>query len=486
LELTRLTVSETLKKIKGKEIGIAELVSAYLDQIENLNKTIGAYITVCREDCEKRAEDIQNKLDTGENLPLAGIPAALADNIVTRGVLTTCASKMLHNFIPPYDSTVSEKLRNSGAVLLGKLNMDEFSAGNSNENSYYGPVKNPWDFERVPGGSNGGAAAAVAANMACFAVGSDACGSLRQPASFCGVVGLKPTYGLVSRYGLIAFASSFEQIGPITRSVEDAAVVLNAIAGHDPKDSVSAKSRHPDYTVFLNNDIKGIRMGLPKEYIGTGIQADVRQRLFEALKVFESMGAVVEEVSFPMTEYAVSAYYILSSVEAASNLGRYDGIRYGYRAEHYPDAGDLYKKTRSEGFGFGVKRTIMLGTYFTGRDCYDSFYKKALKARRLVTEDFEKAFDKVDIIVCPTVPVTAFRAGEKADDPIGMHMSYVYTVAANIAGFCAISVPNGTDSKGLPTGLQLIGKPFDEGTLLKAAHAFEKNTRFDKPFDVIC
>jgi len=475
LDLTRLTISEALEKIKNKEISIIELVRSYLKQIENLNKTIGAYITVCREDCERMGPILQEKLDCGENIPLAGIPMALSDNIITRGVLTTCASKMLHNFIPQYDSTVNEKLRHSGAILLGKLNMDEFSIGSSNENSYFGPVKNPWDPERVPGGSCGGAAAAVAANMACFALGSDACGSVRQPSSFCGVVGLKPTYGLISRYGLIAFASSLEQIGPITRTVEDCAIVLNAIAGYDPKDSTSANIKHPDYTAFLKDNIKGLKIGLPKEYIEKGLQKEIKQKLCEALTVFESMGAVVEEISIPMTKYAIPAYYIIASAEASSNLARYDGIRYGYRAEDCESLEELYKKTRSEGFGFEVKRTIMLGAYFISRNCYDSYYKKALKVRRLISEDFKKAFNDIDVIITPTVPKTAFKTGRK-DDPIQMCMSNIYTVSANLAGLCAISIPHGTDCNGLPVGLQLIGKPFDEGTLIRAAYAFEKNT----------
>lgn len=475
MDFTHLTISETLKKLKNKEISVIELVRSYLQRIDRLNKTIGAYITICEEDCEKQARALQERLDSGQNIPLlAGIPMGLKDNIITRDVLTTCASRMLQDFIPQYDSTVNERLRNSGAILLGKLNMDEFAMGSSNENSYFGPVRNPWDLERVPGGSSGGAAAAVAADMACFALGSDTGGSIRQPASYCGVVGLKPTYGLVSRYGLVAFASSLDQIGPITKNVEDCAIVLNAISGYDPKDSTSADMECPDYTAFLGKDIKGLRIGVPKEYMGNELQQEVRENFLKALKIFESMGAVVTEISLPTTEYAIPTYYIISASEASSNLARYDGIRYGYRAEQYEDAEDLYLKTRSEGFGFEAKERITLGTYFLSGGHYNAYYEKALKVRRLIFEDFKKAFEKVDVIVGPTVPETAFKIGEKADVLKGMSINK-YLVSVNIAGLCAISIPNGTDSKGLPVGMQIIGKPFDDGTLLRAAYAFEKN-----------
>ena len=473
LDLTRLTISEALEKIKNKEISIIELVRSYLKQIENLNKTIGAYITVCREDCERMGPILQEKLDCGENIPLAGIPMALSDNIITRGVLTTCASKMLHNFIPQYDSTVNEKLRHSGAILLGKLNMDEFSIGSSNENSYFGPVKNPWDPEGFQAVHAVGLRQRVAANMACLPW----FGCLWLWTAFILLWGCRFKTNLWSDFKIWAYCICIV-IGANrsnNRTVEDCAIVLNAIAGYDPKDSTSANIKHPDYTAFLKDNIKGLKIGLPKEYIEKGLQKEIKQNLCEALTVFESMGAVVEEISIPMTKYAIPAYYIIASAEASSNLARYDGIRYGYRAEDCESLEELYKKTRSEGFGFEVKRTIMLGAYFISRNCYDSYYKKALKVRRLISEDFKKAFNDIDVIITPTVPKTAFKTGRK-DDPIQMCMSNIYTVSANLAGLCAISIPHGTDCNGLPVGLQLIGKPFDEGTLIRAAYAFEKNT----------
>ncbi len=469
---------EAAEKLKSKEISVTELVTAYLNRIEKLNDTLGAYITICADNAMQQAEMVQKKLDKGENSLLAGIPMALKDNIVTRGILTSCGSKMLSNFIPPYDATVVKKLQENDTVMLGKLNMDEFAMGSSNENSWYKPVRNPWDPERVPGGSSGGAAAAVAGGMACFALGSDTGGSIRQPASFCGVVGLKPTYGAVSRYGLVAFASSLDQIGPVTRNVADCAAVMNAISGHDKLDSTSANVDYPDYTSFLNQDIRGFKIGIPKEYIQEGLQKDVRDQILKAAKSFESLGAEVIEVSLPLTEYAIPAYYLISSAEASSNLARYDGIKYGYRASKFEDLADLYRQTRSEGFGTEVKRRIMLGTYALSSGYYDAYYKKALKVRRLIYEDFQKAFSQADIILGPTAPATAFKLGEKTDNPLEMYLGDIYTVSVNIAGLCAMSVPCGTDSRGLPVGMQLIGRPFEEGSLIKAAHAFEKTCDF--------
>jgi aspartyl-tRNA(Asn)/glutamyl-tRNA(Gln) amidotransferase subunit A len=475
LDLTQLTIMETAKKLREKEFSVSELVSAYLNRIQKHDASIGAYITVCSENAIQQAEAMQEKINANEDVPvLTGIPLGLKDNIVTRGLLTSCGSKMLSNFIPPYDATVVQKLQKNNAILLGKLNMDEFAMGNSNESSWYKPVKNPWDLERVSGGSSGGAAAAVASGMAGFALGTDTGGSIRQPASFCGVVGLKPTYGAVSRYGVVAFASSFDQVGPITRNVADCAVVMNAIAGHDPKDSTSADIEYPDYTAFLDQEIKGLKIGIPREYLQAGLTADVKQQVLKAAKSFEALGAVVTEVSLPLTEYAIPVYYLISSAEASSNLARYDGIKYGYRASEYEDIIDLYRKTRSEGFGTEVKRRIILGTYALSSGYYDAFYKKALKVRRLIYEDYKKAFDQVDLLLGPTVPTTAFKIGEKADNPLEMYLGDICTASVNIVGLCGISVPCGTDSQGLPVGLQLIGRPFDEGTLLKAAHAFEK------------
>jgi aspartyl-tRNA(Asn)/glutamyl-tRNA(Gln) amidotransferase subunit A len=477
LELTKLTVCQAANKIRKKEISVPELTHAYLDRINELNKKIGAYITVCGQEAEKQADRVQKKIDNYEELPIiAGIPAGVNDNICTSGVLTSCGSRMLSNFIPPYDATVIKKLSQNDAVLLGKLNMDEFAMGSSNETSWYGQVKNPWDLERVPGGSSGGAAAAVAAHMACYALGSDTGGSARQASSFCGVVGLKPTYGLVSRYGLVAFASSMDQIAPVTRDVADCAAVMNAIAGHDPLDSTSQDCRNEDYTSFLKNDVKGLKIGLPKEYFSGSIQKEVKEKVLDAAKLFESLGATIEEISLPLIEYALPVYYILSSAEAGSNLAQYDGIKYGYRAQQFDDLVELYKKTRSEGFGEEVKRRILLGTYVLSSGNYDAYYSKALKAKRMIFEEFQNAYQKVDIILGPTAPSSAFKIGEKTVNPIDMYFNDAYTVSANIAGLCAISLPCGFDSNGLPVGMQLIGKPYDEGTILKAAFTYEKNT----------
>ena len=477
MELTKFTVCQAANKIRKKEISVPELTHAYLDRINELNKKIGAYITVCGQEAEKQADRVQKKIDNKEELLLiAGIPAGVNDNICTSGVLTSCGSRMLSNFIPPYDATVIKKFSQNDAVLLGKLNMDEFAMGSSNETSWYGQVKNPWDLERVPGGSSGGAAAAVAAHMACYALGSDTGGSARQASSFCGVVGLKPTYGLVSRYGLVAFASSMDQIAPVTRDVADCAAVMNAIAGHDPLDSTSQDCRNEDYTSFLKNDVKGLKIGLPKEYFSGSIQKEVKEKVLDAAKLFESLGATIEEISLPLIEYALPVYYILSSAEAGSNLAQYDGIKYGYRAQQFDDLVELYKKTRSEGFGEEVKRRILLGTYVLSSGNYDAYYSKALKAKRMIFEEFQNAYQKVDIILGPTAPSSAFKIGEKTVNPIDMYFNDAYTVSANIAGLCAISLPCGFDSNGLPVGMQLIGKPYDEGTILKAAFTYEKNT----------
>lgn len=475
-----LTISDITKKLKNKEISVIEIVKSYLQKIEKLNKTINAYITVCNIDAEKYSRVLQEKLNSGEKLPvLFGIPMALNDNIVTRNTLTTCASKMLGNFIPPYNSTVNERLHDSGAILLGKLNMDEFAMGNSNESSYFGAVKNPWDFDRVPGGASGGAAAAVASGLACFALGSDTGGDIRHPSSFCGVVGLKPTYGLVSRYGLVACASSMDQIGPITRNVEDCAVVLNAITGYDPKDSTSAVIKYPDYTAFLGEDIGGLKIGIPKEYLDKGDNGEVNQRVFDACKIFKSLGAEIVEVSLPTTQYAIPAYYIISSAEISSNLARYDGIKYGYRAKDCQDIEDLYQQSRAQGFGSDVKRRILTGTYALSSERYEEYYKKALKVRRIIFEDYENAFNHVDVIISPTTPDTAFKIGEKFNEP-KMCSNYEYTVSVSLAGLCAMSVPIGKDSEGLPIGMQLIGKRYGEGTLIKVANKFEEACNFVK------
>jgi aspartyl-tRNA(Asn)/glutamyl-tRNA(Gln) amidotransferase subunit A len=477
VELYELTAHKLGELIKDRKLGAVELTQSFLKRIDDIDSKVGSYITVSSEEALKKAGELQKKLDAGENVsPLAGIPAAVKDNMCTEGIKTTCASKMLNNFVPPYNATVVNKLYDKDVILLGKLNMDEFAMGGSTENSYYKQTKNPWDLERVPGGSSGGSAASVASGEAAFALGSDTGGSIRQPAAFCGVVGMKPTYGAVSRYGLVAFASSLDQIGPLTRDVTDCALVLNAITGHDAMDSTSANIAYPDYTKALINDVKGLKIGIPKEYIAEGINGEVKSKVLEALETFRRLGAECEEFSLPFTEYAIPAYYLISSAEASSNLARYDGIKYGYRAEKYNDLLDLYKQTRSEGFGDEVKRRIMLGTYALSSGYYDAYYKKALQVRTLIRKGFDEAFAKYDLVIGPTAPTTAYKVGEKVDDPLAMYLGDIYTVSANIAGLPALVIPCGFDSNNLPVGLQLIGKPFDESGLLRAAYTYEYNT----------
>jgi aspartyl-tRNA(Asn)/glutamyl-tRNA(Gln) amidotransferase subunit A len=481
VELYELTVHEMSDFIKNRKVSAVELVQSVLDRINAIDEKIGSYITVLEEEALEQAKEVQERIDKGEaKSPLAGIPMALKDNICTKNVKTTCASKMLGSFIPPYDATVSKKLYNEGAVLLGKLNMDEFAMGASTENSYFKITRNPWDLERVPGGSSGGSAAAVAAGMAGFALGSDTGGSIRQPASFCGIVGMKPTYGAVSRFGLVAFASSMDQIGPLTKDVTDCAMVLNAITGYDPMDSTSADVKYPDYSKALINDVKGIRIGIPKEYIGDNTNLDVKKAVLDAAKTLKELGAQVAECSLPLTEYAIPAYYIISSAEASSNLARYDGIKYGYRAKEYTDLMDLYVRTRSEGFGVEVKRRILLGTYALSSGYYDQYYKKALQVRTLIKNAFNEVFEKYDVLLGPAAPTTAFKIGEKKEKPLEMYLGDIYTVSVNIAGLPALTIPCGFDGNNLPIGLQLIGKPFDESTLLRVGYTFEQNTEFHK------
>jgi aspartyl-tRNA(Asn)/glutamyl-tRNA(Gln) amidotransferase subunit A len=480
VELFEMKAHELSKLIKEKKTDAVEITKSVLGRIESVDSKLGCFITICGDEAIKRAGEVQDKINKGEaNSPLAGIPFALKDNMCTEGVLTTCASKMLNNYIPPYNSTVAQKLNDEEAILLGKLNMDEFAMGGSTENSYIKKTCNPWDIERVPGGSSGGSAASVAANEVIFSLGSDTGGSIRQPASFCGVVGMKPTYGSVSRYGLVAFASSLDQIGPLTKDVTDCALVLNAITGHDKMDSTSADVKYPDYTKALINDIKGMKIGFPKEYVSEGVNPEVKKAVLDAIGVLEKLGAVCEEFSLPVTEYAIPAYYLISSAEASSNLARYDGIKYGYRAEKFTDLLDLYKQTRSEGFGPEVKRRIMLGTYALSSGYYDAYYKKALQVRSLITEGFNKAFSKYDLVIGPTAPTTAFKIGEKTD-PLEIYLNDIFTVSANIAGLPGLVVPCGFDSSNLPIGLQLMGKHFDESTLLRVGYTFEQNTEFHK------
>lgn len=481
MELYELTVHELSDLIKDKKVSAVEITKSFLDRIEKIDSKVGSYLSVLGEDAVKRAMEVQVKIDKGEAKSLlSGIPVALKDNICTEGITTTCASKMLNNFVPPYNATVSKKLLDDNAVIIGKLNMDEFAMGGSTENSYFKKAKNPWDLERVPGGSSGGSAVAVAANLTAFALGSDTGGSIRQPASFCGVVGMKPTYGAVSRFGLVAFASSLDQIGPLTKDVTDCAIALNCITGYDPMDSTSAKVDYPDYTKALINDVKGLKIGIPKEYMGEGLNPEVRKAVLDAVEVLKKLGAQCEEFSLPLTEYAIPAYYLISSAEASSNLARYDGVKYGYRAEKFSDLLDLYKQSRSEGFGTEVKRRIMLGTYALSSGYYDAYYKKALQVRTLIKKGFDEAFEKYDVILGPTAPSTAYKLGEKVNNPLEMYLGDIYTVSVNIAGLPGLVVPCGFDSKGLPIGLQLIGKPFDESTLLKVGFTFEQNTDYKK------
>jgi aspartyl-tRNA(Asn)/glutamyl-tRNA(Gln) amidotransferase subunit A len=472
------TAHEIRDMIRNREISAVEAAKNSLERINSVDNKLGAFLSINTDEALKTAEEIDSRISKGEKLPdLAGVPVAIKDNICMEGTKTTCASRILHNFVSPYDAAVVEKLKASGAVIMGKLNMDEFAMGSSNENSSVKPVKNPYDLERVPGGSSGGAAASVSAGEVYCSLGSDTGGSIRQPASLCGVVGLKPTYGRISRYGLVAFASSLDQIGPFTRDVEDCAIMLNAISGKDERDSTSADVKVDDYKSFLTKDIKGLKIGMPKEYFGEGIDDDVRKVVLDAVEVYKNLGAEIKEISLPMSEYALSVYYILASSEASSNLARFDGIRYGYRSNDYNDAIDIYVKSRSKGFGDEVKRRIMLGTYALSAGYYDAYYKKALRVKTLIINEFKEAFKDVDLIISPTSPTTAFKVGERINDPLAMYLSDICSVPVNIAGIPGISIPAGL-SKGLPVGLQLIGNYFEEGKILKAAYAFEQETHF--------
>jgi len=471
-------LSEIHQDLRKKELSVSDLVEASLKQVSETEETIRAVLRVDEEGARQQAKALDERLAKGEDTfgLLYGLPGGLKDNIVTKGIITTCASKILENYDPIYDATVSAKLREADAVIVAKLNMDEFAMGGSTENSGFYPTRNPWNPEYVPGGSSGGSAAAMAARQFFFTLGSDTGGSIRQPAAFCGVVGLKPTYGRVSRFGLVAFASSLDQIGPITKNVEDAAYVLQAIAGHDQLDSTSADVEVPDYLSALTGDVKGLRIGVPKELIGEGIDPEVRDAVLAALRQLESMGAIWEEVSMPHTEYAVPAYYLLASSEASSNLARFDGVRYGIRAENADNLIEMYKETRSQGFGQEVKRRIMLGTYALSAGYYDAYYKKAQQVRTLIIRDYQQVFAQYDVILHPTTPTTAFKIGDKIDDPVKMYLEDICTIPVNLAGLPAISVPCGFGSNGLPIGLQIVGKAFDEATILRVAHAYEQAT----------
>ena len=480
-----MTALELGRKIQSKEIGVVEVTKTVLSNIEKSDKSYNAFITI-NDEVLKQAEQVQKKINSGElKSPLAGVPMAVKDNISTKGLFTTCASKMLENYRPIYNATVIDRLEKEGALIVGKLNMDEFAMGSTSETSYFGAVKNPWDTSRVPGGSSGGAAAAVAAQEVYYTLGSDTGGSIRQPASFCGVTGIKPTYGSVSRYGLIAYASSLDQIGPLARSAEDCAAVLSIISGYDENDSTCMNKEPFNFTDALTADVKGMKIGIPSNYFSEGIEPEVKARILEAAKKFEEMGAEIEEFSLDLTQYAIPAYYIIASAEASSNLSRYDGVKYGYRPKDIDDLASLYVRARSEGFGAEVKRRIMLGSFVLSSGYYDAYYKKALQVKTLIKREFDKAFEKYDAIISPAAPTTALKLGQSLSDPLKMYLGDIYTVSLNIAGLPGIVFPCGFDSNNLPVGLQLIGKHFDEKTLIRAAYSFQQATDFHKQSPVV-
>ena len=475
------SLKELQTLLHKKEVSVSDLVDASFKRIAQVDDTVAAFLALNEEAARGQAALLDEALAKGEAIgTLFGMPIGIKDNIVTKDLRTTCASKILENFDPIYDATVVQKLKEAGTITIGKLNMDEFAMGSSNENSAYKTVRNPWNTNCVPGGSSGGSAASVAAGEVLFTLGSDTGGSIRQPASFCGVVGLKPTYGRVSRFGLVAFASSLDQIGPITNTVEDNAFLLEAISGLDPMDGTSANVEVPKFTEALTGDVKGLRIAVPKEYLGEGVQEEVRQSVLEALKVLESLGATWEEVSLPHSKYALATYYLLSSSEASANLARFDGVRYGYRTPNAENLMEMYKHTRSEGFGNEVKRRIMLGTFALSSGYYDAYYKKAQQVRTLIKKDFEDVFQSYDVIIGPTTPTPAFKIGENTKDPLTMYANDILTIPVNLAGVPGISVPCGLSQEGLPLGLQIIGKHFDESTVYRVAHAFEQATDHHK------
>ncbi len=477
--LNELTISQLRRMLDKKEISTKDILNDIFKQIDNCEDKIQAYLTIIKDLSYKMAEEAQELILKESAFSLTGIPFAVKDNICTKGVITTCASKILYNFVPPYESTVTQRLLEQKYVLIGKTNLDEFAMGSSTENSAFKITKNPWNLERVPGGSSGGSAAAVAADECIAALGSDTGGSIRQPASLCGVVGLKPTYGLVSRFGLVAFASSLDQIGPITKDVTDSALVLQAIAGKDPHDSTSVSDKLPNYVASLGEEIRGLKIGIPKEFFIEGMDKEVYDIVQSAILKLEHLGAEIIEISLPYTPYAVATYYIIATSEASSNLSRYDGVKYGFRVEG-KDLLDMYMNTRAQGFGEEVKRRIILGTYALSSGYYEAYYKKAQQVRTLIKLDFEKAFKEVDALVTATSPTTAFKIGEKIMDPLKMYLSDIYTISVNLAGIPAISIPCGFSEEGLPVGLQIIGKHFDEKKILQIAYAYEKSTDFHK------
>ena len=475
MEILSCTAVELGRKIKEKELTAVQATQAVLDQIDRVENTVHAYVTVDKEGALKKAAEIQKKIDNGELTgPLAGVPVAIKDNMCTEGMLTTCSSKILYNFVPTFTAEAVKRLEDAGAVIIGKTNMDEFAMGSTTETSAYGVTRNPWNPRHVPGGSSGGSCAAVAAGETFYALGSDTGGSIRQPSSFCGVTGIKPTYGTVSRWGLIAYGSSLDQIGPVAKDVTDCATILEVISAHDPKDSTSVE-RETDFTSALVDDVKGMRIGIPRDYLGEGLDPEVREAILNAAKVLEEKGAIVEQFDLSLVEYAIPAYYVIASAEASSNLSRFDGVKYGYRAEEYEGLHNMYKKSRSEGFGPEVKRRIMLGSFVLSSGYYDAYYLKALRTKALIKKAFDEAFAKYDVILGPAAPYTAPKLGESLSDPIQMYLGDIYTISVNLAGLPGMTVPCGMDSKGLPIGLQLIGDCFKEKNIIRAGFAFEQS-----------
>ncbi len=475
MEIQELTAVSLGKKIKEKELSVREALDASFAQIDKTEAQYHAYVTIDREGAYKQADAVQEKIEKGELTgPLAGVPAAIKDNMCTKGLLTTCSSRILENYVPTYTAQAVTNLTNAGCVIIGKTNMDEFAMGSTTETSHYGVTRNPHNPEHVPGGSSGGSAAAVASNECYFALGSDTGGSIRQPSAFCGITGMKPTYGTVSRYGLIAYGSSLDQIGPMTKNVTDCAAVLETIASYDKKDSTSIKRDDCDFLTALVPDVKGLRIGLPKDYFGEGLDGEVKAAIFKAAETFKSMGAIVEEFDLGLVKYAIPAYYVIASAEASSNLERFDGVKYGYRTKEYAGLHNMYKKTRSEGFGPEVKRRIMLGSFVLSSGYYDAYYLKALKTKALIKHEFDKAFEKYDIILAPAAPTTAPLLGSSLSDPMKMYLSDIYTISANLAGIPGLSLPCGKDKSGLPIGMQLLGGCFKEKTLLRAGFAYEQ------------
>ena len=479
MNLMSLTAVELGKKIKAKEVSVEEAVQAAIDAIEKKEESVHSFVTVDKEGALTRAKEVQKLIDDGTlSGPLAGVPVAIKDNMCTKGLLTTCSSKILYNFLPTYTAEAVERLEKAGAVIIGKTNMDEFAMGRTTETSAFGETRNPWNLEHVPGGSSGGSCAAVAAEECSFALGSDTGGSIRQPSSFCGVTGIKPTYGTVSRYGLIAYGSSLDQIGPVAKDVTDCATILEAISSYDKKDSTSVKRDDYHFTEALVDDVKGLKIGIPKDYFKEGIDEDVKNAVLSAAKTLEGKGAIVEEFDLGLVEYAIPAYYVIACAEASSNLARFDGVKYGYRTKEYEGLHNMYKKTRSEGFGAEVKRRIMLGSFVLSSGYYDAYYLKALRTKALIKKEFDKAFEKYDIILGPAAPTTAPKLGESLKDPIQMYLGDIYTISVNLAGLPGISLPCGEDGNGLPIGLQLIGDCFEEKKIIRAAYAFEQTRNY--------